>query len=120
MSQQRRTNVSLKGEVAVVRFNDKKIVDGASIEQMGDELLSLVKDQRIHHILLNFEGVDLLSSSALNKFIALYKALDDVGGTLRLCNLHPDMRRVFSLTGLDTRLDIRNTEAEALKAFGIS
>ncbi|RMF39551.1 MAG: anti-sigma factor antagonist [Planctomycetota bacterium] len=120
MADFKRTTVTKNGEVAIVRFNDKKLVEGASIEEMGEELMSLVTDQHCHHLLLNFEGVEFLSSAALNKLILLNQKLKDVGGTLRICGLKPDIREVFTLTRLDRLLDIRKTEADALKAFGLA
>jgi anti-sigma B factor antagonist len=114
-----RITVSIMGDLANVRFNDKKIVDGANIEEMGNELTELVTVQKYKHILLNFEGVDLMSSEALNKLIKLDKKVKAVGGVLRLCSLKPDIREVFTITKLDRLFDIRDTERAALKAFGL-
>ena len=59
--------------VTVVRFREKRIVDAGNIEVIGDEMLNLVRVQRLKNILLNFEGVDFLSSTAFNKLILLNK-----------------------------------------------
>ena len=63
--------------VTIVRFKDKRIVDAGNIEQMGDEMLQLVNAQHLKQILLNFEGVEFLSSAAFNKLIELNKAVKD-------------------------------------------
>ncbi len=120
MSDRSRIKVSLVGEVAVVRFVDKKIVDSGNIEEMGSELLSVVEVDHMKHVLLNFEGVEFLSSAALNKLIGMDRKVKEVGGILRLCTLKGEIMEIFELTRLNRVFDIRKTEAEALKAFGVS
>jgi len=71
------------------------------------------------HVLLNFEGVDFLSSAALNKLILMDKKVKQVGGVLRLCNLKAEILEVFTITRLTRVFDIRKSEADALKAFGV-
>jgi anti-sigma B factor antagonist len=119
MSDRRRTEVTKHDEVAVVRFTDKKIVDSTNIEEMGTELMAVVDKEHMKHILLNFEGVEFLSSAALNKLILLEKKVKQFGGVLRLCCLKAEIMEVFTITRLNRVFDIRKTESDALKAFGI-
>lgn len=119
MTDRRRTVVAKIGELATVRFSDKKIVDSANIEEMGNEMTALVDKEHMKHILLNFDGVDFLSSAALNKLILLDKKVKQVGGVLRLCNLKAEIMEVFTITRLNRVFDIRKTEGDALKAFGV-
>ena len=119
MTDRRRLSVNIIGEVASVRFLDKKIVDSGNIEEMGAEMFSVVERDYLKHVLLNFEGVEFLSSAALNKLILMDKKIKGVGGVLRLCELKAEIREVFVITRLEKVFDIRNTEADALKAFGV-
>lgn len=118
MTDRRRLTVNTTGELAVVRFLDKKIVDSGNIEEMGAEMFSIVEVDHLKHVLLNFEGVEFLSSAALNKLILMDKKVKQVGGILRLCNLRAEIMEVFTITRLNRVFDIRKTESEALKAFG--
>ncbi len=120
MTDRRRLSVTPIGELAVVRFSDKKIVDSSNIEEMGAEMLALVDIDHLKHILLNFDGVEFLSSAALNKLILMDKKVKQVGGVLRLCNLKADIMEVFTITRLNRVFDIRKTDTEALKAFGVA
>ncbi len=119
MTDRRRIIVATIGELATVRFIDKKIIDSTNIEEMGSELLAMVDDDRLKHILLNFDGVEFLSSAALNKLILLDKKVKQVGGVLRLCNLRAEIMEVFTITRLNRVFDIRTSESDALKAFGV-
>jgi len=117
MSNYRRIVVAEEGAVSVVRFIDKKIVDSASIEQLGEEMNALVSVDKRNTILLNFEGVEFMSSAALNKLISLNSKLKPVQGRLKLCNLRAEIKEVFTITRLDRVFDIRKTEPDALDAF---
>ena len=106
--------------VTIVRFKDKRIVDAGNIEQMGDEMLQLVNAQHLKQILLDFEGVEFLSSAAFNKLIELNKAVKDVGGVLRITGLRAEILEAFKMLRLNKIFDIRKTEADALKAYGVT
>ena len=102
---------------SVVRFVDKKIIDAAEIDQLGNELVALVDEGQKTQLLLNFEGVEFLSSAALNQLIRLHRRTKEVGGMVRICHLHPQIREVFALTRLDRMFEIIKTEEAALKLF---
>jgi len=105
------------GEVTMVRFLDRKIIDAANIQELGDELFSLVEKEQRKNLLLNFANVEFLSSAALNKLIILDKKVKAHAGKMRLCNLKPEIYEVFAITRLNQLFDIKNTEAEALAGF---
>ncbi len=120
MSDRRRMVVQKIGDLAVVRFSDRKIVDSANIEEMGEEMYSIVDKDHCKDVVLNFEGVEFMSSAALNKLILMDKKVKGAQGKLRLCNLRQEILEVFTITRLNRVFDIRKTEGEALKAFGIN
>jgi anti-sigma B factor antagonist len=118
MAVHRRLEVSEVGAVTVVRFVDRKILDAANIQELGDELFGLVEQESRKNLLLNFSNVEFMSSAALNKLIVLNKKVQGVGGKLRLSNLRPEIYDVFVITRLNTVFDIKADEADALAAFG--
>src|SRR6266853_1975158 len=81
----RRLEVEDIGEVTVVNFTDKKILDEQNIQVIGEQLFSLVDELGRRKILLNFSNVEYLSSAALGKFITLNKKVQASGGKLVLC-----------------------------------
>jgi anti-sigma B factor antagonist len=105
------------GEVTMVRFLDRKIIDAANIQELGDELFALVEKEQRKNLLLNFASVEFLSSAALNKLIILDKKVKAASGKMRLCNLRPEIYEVFAITRLNQLFDIKNTEADALNGF---
>ncbi|MCL6503358.1 MAG: STAS domain-containing protein, partial [Pirellulales bacterium] len=73
MTVHRRLEVAEVGDVTVVRFVDRKILDEASIQELGQELFQLVEGENRTKLVLNFSKVDFLSSAALGKLISLEK-----------------------------------------------
>jgi anti-sigma B factor antagonist len=117
MAAHRRIDVSKVGEVTVVKFVDKKILDEASIQELGVELFSLVEHDNRKSVLLNFSNVEFLSSAALGKLITLDRKVKAAKGRLKMSNIRPEIFEVFQITKLNKVFDIRTDEVEAISAF---
>ena len=117
MAVHRHLQVSQVGDVTVVRFVDRKILDETNIQELGQELFQLVEEDGRRKLLLNFASVEFLSSAALGKLITLDKKVKAVGGQLKLSNIRAEIYQVFAITKLNKLLDIKEDEADALAAF---
>jgi anti-sigma B factor antagonist len=117
MAGQRRLEVSEVGDVTVVRFVDRKILDVTNIHELGRELVQLVEEQNRKKLLLNFSAVEFLSSETLGELIKLEKKVKQHTGKLMLTNIKPEIYEVFAITRLNKLFDIRDDEAQALAAF---
>ena len=117
MAVHRRLQLSQVGDVSVVRFVDRKILDEANIQELGQELFQLIEDDNRKNLLLNFSSVEFLSSAALGKLITLDKKVKANGGRLKLSNIRPEIYEVFAITKLNKLFDIKDDEADALAAF---
>src|SRR5258708_37172650 len=100
MSQGPRRHLRLENVdgVTVVSFVESKIVTEENIQEVGDQLYSLVEDEGHRQLLLNFGNVQYLSSAALGKLITLKKKAGAVKGRLKLCCIHPDPLEAFRIT----------------------
>ena len=112
--------------VSVVKLKDEKVMVPARIETLGVELLSLVantpadddeESSESVNVIINFENVRFFSSGAINKLIVLEKRVRARGGQIRLSNMQPEVRDLFSYTNLDSMFDIRSGQAEAIQSF---
>ncbi len=113
----RRLEIEEIGDVTVVQFVDRKILDEQNIQIIGEQLFSLVDEAKKRKVLLNFANVEYLSSAALGKLITLNKKLQSVGGRLVLCNIDAQIFEVFEITKLDKFFNIQKEEQAALQAF---
>src|ERR1700692_2009885 len=113
----RRLEVVEEGDVTVVNFIDRKILDEQNIQKIGEDLFSLVDELGRKKILLNFGNVEYLSSAALGKFITLNKKVQAAQGKLILCNIEPNIYEVFEITKLNKLFNIQKEEQASLQAF---
>ena len=113
----RRLEVEDIGDVTVINFVDRKILDEQNIQVIGEQLFGLVDQEGKRKLLLNFGNVEYLSSAALGKLITLNKKLQGAGGRLILCNIDPQIYEVFEITKLDKFFNIQKEEQAALQSF---
>jgi len=117
MAKYRRIDVNEVGDVTIVRFNDRILLEDVYVQELGHELFRLVEVENRGKILLNFSSVDFVGANALAKLISLYKKVRSHGGVLKLSNIRPEIYEVFAITKLDRLFDIKDDEAGALAAF---
>jgi len=105
------------GDVTLVNFVDKKILDEQNIQMIGDDLFRLVDELGRKKVLLNFSNVEFMSSAALGKLIRLHQRLHSLGGKLILCGISKSILEIFEITKLDKMLTIVKDENNALNSF---
>jgi anti-sigma B factor antagonist len=116
MSEQR-IDIEEVGSVTVARFLDKKILDEANIDKIGQELFGLVEQDGRTQIVLDFSLVEYLSSAALGKLITMHKKVTAAGGKCALCNIQKDIMDVFKITQLHKVLMLCGDLDDALTKF---
>src|SRR5688500_20323177 len=97
----RRLEVEDIGDIAVVNFVDKKILDEQNIQMIGDDLFRLVDELGRRKVLLNFGNVEFMSSAALGKLITLHRKLQAVQRKFVLCKLARDILELYQIVRLD-------------------
>ena len=98
------------GDVTVVHFIDKKILDKPNIQIIGDELFGLVDHLGRSRLLLDFNNVEYLFSGALGKLITLNKKVKAAGGWLVLCNMDARVFEICQIAKLDKIFEIHVRE----------
>lgn len=107
-------------DVTVVNFADASILDAQQVQQIGQELFDLVDQQARRKIILDFENVRFLSSSALGVLITLRRKADAIKARVVFCNLRDDLRKVFKITNLEKMFEFYESEEKALSVFGVT
>ena len=105
--------------MALVTFNDSTILDSYVIDEMAKVLYQLSDEKQKTQIVLNFSRVKSLSSSALGVLVNLRKRLSAKNGSLALCGIAPEIRKIFSITQLEKDFSFFDNEKIAMKAFNI-
>jgi anti-sigma B factor antagonist len=113
-----RIEVTESDAARVVTFKDRMVFDERTVREVGDQIgASLPNDGQPLKVVLDFTGVDLISSSLLGKLILLQRRIDSTGGRLRLCELSPTVHAVFRTSNLDKLFAIDRDRAASLASI---
>jgi anti-sigma B factor antagonist len=96
----RHLEVETQGDVTLVRFTDRNILNEDTIQTIGEQLFTLVDQGGRRQLVLDFGNVEFLSSAALGKFIILNKKLNALGGKLVFRNVQPQVYEGLEIVGL--------------------
>ena len=89
------------GSAVVARFIRPQLSDEENIEQMGQELISLVEQYQCRQLVLSLELVDFITSAALGKIIMLHRRLHRKDGKLVVCSAHGPVADVLQSSRLN-------------------
>jgi len=103
-----------EGDVTVVHLSNNRV----ALMELLELLDHAVLDGLVGKLLLDFGGIQQVSSAALGRLVKLVSHAHSVRGSLKLCDLHSDMRQVFRITRLDSIFSLYDTRDDALAAFG--
>ncbi|MBB6430909.1 STAS domain-containing protein [Algisphaera agarilytica] len=109
--------VSEHEEITQIGFVDRNILEEANIQQIGEEIATLIDSKANPKILLNFENVEHLSSAALGTLITVNTKVKQKGGQLRLASIDKQIYEVFVITKLNKLFQIHDTTDKALGSF---
>ncbi|HUX16591.1 MAG TPA: STAS domain-containing protein [Phycisphaerae bacterium] len=102
--------------VTIARVRLEAILNEAQVQAFGKALLALA-DVPGRRVILNFLGLQHLTSLALGELIRLHKRLAESGGELCLADIDPRIYELFSITRLDRLFRIFDREEEAVAAL---
>lgn len=112
-------DVSQRDDATIVRFKASHflLVDEWVVLDIGSELINLVGGQDSCKLIVDFFGVEDLSSLMLGQLVKLRTKMAAKKGQLILCGLTLEVREFLDETMLSQLFDIRETEADALTAL---
>ena len=90
------------GDVTVIGFGGRDILDQVNIAACREQIAGLVKADNVKTIAFDLTGVQLIPSGLLG----LMASLRDLGVTVQLFNPSEDVREVLEITKLNQLLEI--------------
>jgi len=112
-----RIDVKKVADVTIATTLDMKLNDDMSIQEWGDQLITLFDDGTCTKLLVSFERVLFMSSSALRALITLNKKAKEAKANLVLCGIDDNIMEAFRITRLDNVFQIKKNEDEGIRAF---
>ncbi len=94
------------GELTVVGFHGATSLDFATVTEVRDEILAIVKSTSCKQLGFDLTGVRLLPSGMLGLLASLKK----LQLTVHLFNVDPDIQDVLAITKLDRVLNVHQVD----------
>ena len=105
-------------DVVVVRLSGMQLDSRSAVDELHDELQSLIEEQRPRKLVVSFGRVSHATSQAFGRLVHIQKQIEESGGMIKLCEIHPAIRNAFNVLDLDGRFSpIHDCESEALNDF---
>ena len=93
-------NVSRSEGVTHVEFQQAKTFDETTVRELREDFTQLAeKLGRDSKVLLDFTGVDELSSAVIDTLVLFHKRLRAKGSRIALCSLDPTAKEAFFVAG---------------------
>ncbi len=108
------TTLEEQGDLLIVNFKMRLINDEQNIEQLGQELFSLVDQHGRTKLALDMSSVDYLTSSVLGKLITPHRKLHRHEGRVVLFGLTEGVHTILNTSKLLSYFTVTNTKDEAL------
>lgn len=100
-----------RGDCLVIALTGR--IDAASAKNLEQYCQEQIDNGEIR-LVLDFAGVNYISSAALRVFLMVAKRLDTLKGSVKLCALNPTLMDVFEISGFSKLFVITKTAQEAL------
>jgi anti-sigma B factor antagonist len=107
-------NVFEEKNATVVEISGR--IDSMSAHEFGDALSTPINDKHTE-IVLDLAGVEYMSSAGLREIVAALKKLRRASGDLRIAQPSDRVLEVLEMAGLDTILQIYETQSDAVASF---
>lgn len=103
--------------IRLVRFLDRRLFDERTVREASEQLnAALPNDGSPIRAIVDFSGVELISSTLLSKLILVLRRVDASGGRLRLCEMSPHVQQIFRTSNLDRLFAIDRDRRGALES----
>lgn len=104
----------IKGDVLVLRMNGR--LDAVSSPTAERKVFDYINNGQ-HKLLLDFSGIDYLSSAGMRMLLSTTKKLKALAGKLVVCSVTSNVMDVLKMSGFDHVLELAKTEEDGLRKF---
>ena len=102
----------MAGDVLVVGVAEPMTLEASNAAKFRDALADLLEGATT--VVIDMQEINLLDSSGLAVFVAIWRGISSRGGEIRLSGMDPLMRRVFEVTRVSELFEMFETVEEAL------
>lgn len=104
----------IKGDILVLKMSGR--LDAVSSPGAERKVFDYINSGQ-HKLLLDFAGIDHLSSAGMRMLLSVTKKLKTLSGKLVLCSVTLNVMDVLKMSGFDHVLELTQTEEDGLRKF---
>lgn len=93
-------------DVTFVTFTDERILEDKQLREIQKSFETVIERNDNKKLILDFANVKFMTSAFLGLLIRIHKKVCELGGQIQICNIDPNIRRVFEITQLTKIFDI--------------
>ena len=112
--------VEYAGNATIAVLTAKKILREDEVAALEASMMPLIEAESGVNLVIDFSGVEFLTSSVLGLLIRISKRVYQAEGQLALCNIIPKILEIFKITRLTNIFDIYDDIETATKALSPS
>ena len=87
-------------------------MDGDTALQIEEDILLCIQSGA-REMLLDCANLDYVTGAGMQTFLRLAREMQAVSGKLAICNLHPQVREMFEMCGLESMIPVYEDQAAA-------
>ena len=110
------TVIKLENNIDHVSFNNLDKLDALVADNIREELNKLF-DVPNAKVIIDLNGVKYIDSSGFGCFLNTMKSARNNYGTLKICNIEPDVLSLFRSLQLHTVLDLQDDLASCINSI---
>ncbi len=117
MDNKAQLNISTVDDVVIVSFAGASIGMLSGIDEMAQHLRNYVAEESPKKMVVDFEGVKFFSSQVLGLLVDVWRKLTEYDGKVLICQINPQLSRVFKITNLDRIFEFYPDRSAAIEAI---
>ncbi len=108
----------IKRNILYIRFTGE--LDQSNVEKIKVKVIELIEKYHIRYLVFNFKHLNFMDSSGVGFIIGRYNTLKKIEGSIILCSMNEQIRRLVMLSGLQKICTIKKDEEDANIFLGVA
>ena len=118
MADYERFTVEHLGDVTVIRPVDRELSDLVMQDDLHEQLMSFLEDEKPDKLLINFGAVEYCTTGIINSLLSVKKRVMAHQGQFKMCNLTQHVHDAFRALNLEGKVfEVFDSEVDALDSF---
>jgi anti-sigma B factor antagonist len=117
MEENKIIEINRQADVLIISFVQSSICGAAGVDEITNQIRTLIDADKPEKLIIDFEGVKFFSSQVLGLLVDTWRRLSEYQGQMLLSGINPQINRVFKITNLDKIFQFYPDKESAINAL---